>query len=376
MSDPSSSVPSTSAASTSAASTSVPLISVVVPVRDSAGTLSRCLAAIAASEWEDYECLVVDDGSEDRSGEIAASFGFRVIRLESSRGPAAARNAGAVAARGRILLFVDADVVVEPDTLGTVASHFEDPDVDAVIGSYDSEPSEPSFLSRYRNLFHHYIHQNSDSRARTFWAGCGAVCRERFLEVGGFNEGYRSPSVEDIELGYRLCDAGCSLLLDHDLQVKHLKKWTFRDIVRTDVHRRGIPWSRLLFDRERIPADLNLRLHHRISGAAVLAAAVLAAAVPPLWLLGHEILAAGAAAAVCLLVVVTVLLNLHLYRYLARLEGVGFALRSIPLHLLYYLYSPICVAWGALTRHRRPADRPGALEAGGSSPGVPAPGSG
>jgi len=355
-------------------SPSDPLISVVVPVRDSADTLQRCLAAISSSEWRDFECVVVDDGSEDRSGEVAAAFGFRVIRLESSRGPAAARNAGAAAARGRILLFVDADVVVKPDTLTTVAGHLHDPEVDAVIGSYDTEPSEPSFLSRYRNLFHHYIHQTSAPRAQTFWAGCGAVSREKFLQVGGFNEGYRLPSVEDIELGYRLCDAGCSVLLDHDLQVTHLKNWTFRDIIRTDIGRRGIPWSRLLFQRERIPADLNLKLHHRLSGVAVLAAAVLAVLVPPLWLLGHAALAGAAAAAACLLVGATVLVNLPLYRYFARLEGVGFALRAIPFHLLYYLYSPLCVIWGALTRHRRPADRPGAHVAGASNPGVPAPG--
>lgn len=351
-----------------------PLISVVVPARDSADTLQRCLAAIAASEWRDYECVVVDDGSEDRTGEIAGSFGFRSIRLESSRGPAAARNAGAAEARGRILLFIDADVVVKPDTLTTVADDFDDPSVDAVIGSYDSEPSEPSFLSRYRNLFHHYIHQTSAPQAQTFWAGCGAVYREKFLQVGGFNEGYRLPSVEDIELGYRLCDAGCSVFLDHDLQVTHLKRWTFGDIIRTDIQRRGIPWSRLLFQRDRIPADLNLKPHHRLSGAAVLAATLLVASSPFLWRLGHATLAGVAVAAACLLLATTLLLNLPLYRYLARLEGWGFALRSIPLHLLYYLYSPLCVIWGALTRHRRPADRPGALEAGAPRPGAPAPG--
>ncbi len=104
------------------------MISVVIPVKDSARDLERCLAALRRSRYSDYECLVVDDGSSDESAAVAERFGCRVIRNQTTRGPAAARNRGAGEARGEILFFIDADVCVAPDSLERVAEHFaEDP---------------------------------------------------------------------------------------------------------------------------------------------------------------------------------------------------------------------------------------------------------
>jgi len=81
------------------------------------------------------------------------------------------------------------------------------------------------------------------------WAGCGAVRRAAFVEVGGFQEGYLRPSIEDIELGYRLSESGGRIRLAAEVQVRHLKRWTLASIVRTDVWRRGVPWTELLLER-------------------------------------------------------------------------------------------------------------------------------
>ena len=90
------------------------------------------------------------------------------------RGPdlAAARNLAAETAKGEILVFIDADVVVKPDTIGKVArvSKFI-PRFQALFGSYDDEPAEKNFLSQYKNLQHHFVHQNSSPEASTFWSG-------------------------------------------------------------------------------------------------------------------------------------------------------------------------------------------------------------
>ena len=73
-------------------------------------------------------------------------------------------------------------------TLASVAEDFtENPDIAAVFGSYDDEPAEKNFLSQYKNLVHHYVHQQSSSEAVTFWAGCGAIRKEIFFSVGGFD---------------------------------------------------------------------------------------------------------------------------------------------------------------------------------------------
>ncbi len=246
------------------------MISVIVPVKNAERELDRCLAALKRSTCADYECLVVDDGSSDRSAEVAERHGARVIRSQASRGPAAARNLGAREARGDILFFIDADVCVAPDSLQRVAAHFaEDPGLDAVIGSYDDSPEAPDFLSQYKNLMHCFVHQAGQEAASTFWSGCGAIRKAVFERYSGFSEDYRRPAIEDIELGYRLTADGRRILLDKQLRVKHLKAWSFWRLLKTDIFDRGIPWTELILRDANMPNDLNVQISQRISVALV-----------------------------------------------------------------------------------------------------------
>ena len=112
------------------------------------------------------------------------------------------------------MFFVDADVTVPSDAVGQVATLFQgEPDIAALFGSYDDNPGEATFLSQYRNLLHHYVHQHAREDAATFWGACGAIRRDVFLALGGFDETYAKPSIEDIELGYRLKQAGYSITI-------------------------------------------------------------------------------------------------------------------------------------------------------------------
>ena len=308
-----------------------PLISVVVPVHQGGPALARCLAALRASEFKDFEIVVADDASTDGAAE-GLGDDVKVVRLARRSGPAAARNAGARAARGPLLLFVDADVLVRPGTLSRVASDFERrPEIAALFGSYDDAPAEPDFVSQYKNLQHHFTHQRGREEAETFWAGCGAVRREAFEAAGGFDEArYTEPSVEDIELGYRLRRSGYPILLDKALQVKHLKRWTLRSLLRADIFRRAVPWSRLILERRGMINDLNLRATERACAClvALSAAALALSAFEPLLL----------AAAAALLASVAVL-NREMYAFFLRRRGARFAAAAFALHALYYLYS-------------------------------------
>jgi hypothetical protein len=127
---------------------------------------------------------------------------------------------------------------------------------------------------------HCYVHQRAQSEASTFWSGCGAIRREVFLAHSGFSNDYGRPAIEDIELGYRLIQAKRVIRLDRELCVKHLKRWTFWGLVKTDILDRGIPWSELILRDRNMPNDLNLALSQRVSVALVylLLAAALAAA--------------------------------------------------------------------------------------------------
>ena len=328
-------------------------ISVVIPAHNAETTLSRCLAALGRSKHADFEIVVVDDGSADGTARIAEKHGARLIRHVEPRGPAAARNAGAVVTAGSVIVFVDADVTVHPTTLERFATRFEtDPDLAAVFGSYDEAPVTQPFFSLYRNLLHHFVHQQADEEARTFWAGCGAIRRRVFAEAGGFNERYSAPSIEDIELSHRTHKAGNRILLDGAIQCTHLKRWSLLDMVATDVARRAVPWARLLLSDRQVPAVLNLRWSHRLSTVVLLAGILLGAALvirPPQVGLVRPLLTVATA-----VIVAVVALNHSLYRFFARRAGLWFALRSIPIHALYYLYSAAGFAWAALTLRSTP----------------------
>ena len=127
-------------------------------------------------------------------------------------------------------------------------------------------------MSRYKNLLHHYIHQHGRAEASTFWAGCGAIRRDVFSAVGGFDESYLSAAVEDIEFGTRLRRGGYHIRLCPDIQVTHLKRWTFVSLLPADIFRRAVPWSRLILRQGHWPRDLNVDNKSRLSALSAWAA--------------------------------------------------------------------------------------------------------
>jgi cellulose synthase/poly-beta-1,6-N-acetylglucosamine synthase-like glycosyltransferase len=252
-------------------------------------------------------------------------------------GPGAARNEGARKARGEILFFVDADIVVHPDTLPRVAADFEcNGDPAAVFGSYDDSPAAQNFLSQYRNLLHHFVHQDSKTEAVTFWGGCGAVRKEIFDKLGGFDQcRYPTASIEDIELGYRMHQAGYRILLDKELQVQHLKEWRLGSLLRADIYCRAVPWSKLILERQGLINDLNLQTRQRISTGLTGLAAVL---------LPFGFVSQYLAYSLLLSLVMIVILNRKMYLFFLRQRGVAFTLCVFPMHLLFYLYSGVTFA--------------------------------
>ena len=322
-------------------------LSVIVPVYNDQGALAQCLAALTDSCPAGVEIIVVDDASTDGSAMVAARLPVRLVRISTNAGPAAARNHGAQHAKADLLLFVDSDLIVAPGTLDQVIRLFDrQPDVAAVFGSYDASPAAAGIVSRYKNLLHHFVHQNGEAEASTFWAGCGAIRRSVFEEVGGFDQArFRRPSIEDIELGYRLRRAGHRILLDKTLQGRHLKRWTFRSLLRTDVIGRAIPWSRLVLESRQPVADLNLRHDQRLSAALVGLGAVCLVLAP-------FQTALAAIGGVALLTVIVV--NRRLYGFFTRQGGLAFASACLLLHWLYYLYSMLAYlgVWASVRLRR------------------------
>jgi GT2 family glycosyltransferase len=369
-----------------ASSDATPEVSVIVPARNAARDLRKCLERLQASQNCRFEIIVIDDASTDETPHVALEFGVRLLQTEQRKGPAIARNRGATAARGEILVFIDADVLVYPDTLQRLIRTLHEADCAAVFGSYDTQPSATNLVSQYKNLVHHHVHQHARREATTFWSGCGAIRRAVFAELGGFAESYSRPCIEDIELGLRLRRPGYRIVLDKQIQVTHTKRWTVWSLIRTDVFDRGIPWTRLILQQRDMPNDLNLKMSQRISAVLVfmmlILLLILARREPSLLILALSIvltvvgvdyfsisrrisLLASSAVSLALLgwfmtkmpmetgfVLLPVLgvvgLNRSLFAFLARHRGLAFATIVLPLHMFYYCYSGAALGVGLL----------------------------
>jgi glycosyltransferase involved in cell wall biosynthesis len=369
---------------------SAPRLSVIVPARNCRDDLRSCLDSLEGSLYRGFEVIVVDDASTDDTTAAIDPSRARVLVLPAQSGPAVARNRGAEIARGEYLLFLDADVCVAPETLGQFVAAFDEaPAVSAIFGSYDTRPQALNVLSQYRNLMHHFVHQEAREEAATFWSGCGAVRRPVFQAVGGFLADYRRPCIEDIELGVRLHKAGHRILLNKEIQVTHLKRWTFWGMLKADVRDRALPWSQLILREGSLPNDLNLRLSQRVS--ALMAVGLLVSLLVASWhlqfmlvlplgfVLGMVVLDAwsltrrvptsvrylavlgmlGGTAGLALyfkvwmliplgLLTGILLLNWRFYAFLARTRHPLFAALAVPLQIFYYLYSSATFCFAAV----------------------------
>jgi GT2 family glycosyltransferase len=320
-------------------------ISVVMPAWGAERLLPRVLDPLMGmlSRGEVAEVIVVDDVSPDRTAEVARDLGARVLTMPRNGGPGAARNYAAQHAVGDFLWFVDSDVVAWPDGALKVAAAFADPSVGAVFGSYDETPDGTPWFSRYKNLTHRFYHQTARADAETFWAGCGAVRADVFRKVGGFDvETYKVPSIEDIELGYRIRATGARILIDPTLLGKHLKVWTPRNAIFTDIFRRALPWSRLMIAREGVTNDLNTSNAEKSKAvlAGLLVLSILALPlVPHLWWLPLG------------LAVLAVVVNWRFARFLQARGGLAFAAASLAYHQLYSIYSAGAFAWCLFEYH-------------------------
>ena len=314
-------------------------VSVIVPFHRRPEHLQRCLEPLRALGGA-VELLVVADAAVDDCHEVAAANGARVLEIGGPSGPAVARNRGAAVATGEILVFIDSDVVASGDAVHRLVQILgTQSDVAAVFGAYDESPAEQNFISQYKNLQHSYVHQSSRREAQSFWAGLGAVRASVFRDVGGFDERYSRPCIEDIDLGYRLTAAGHRILLDPRVRGCHLKRWDLLSLLKTDVRDRAIPWTQLILRSGQVQNDLNLRNAYRVS--VVLSYLVLV-------FLALSLLSPAALGLAALAAIAAYLLNRPFYRFLSARRGRGFALRVVPLHYLFHLYNGASFATGSV----------------------------
>jgi GT2 family glycosyltransferase len=201
-----------------------PAVSVVVPVRDGARSLASCLAALLASEGVgELELIVVDDGSRDDTPTVAQRFPCRLLRLAQRQGPAMARNHGARAARATQLVFVDADVIVAPDTLSCLLRALGS--APAAFATYAAEPLHRGFATRFYHALSVQSLRDTDPRTPVAYSYCLAIGRALFDELGGFDARFSRATFEDAELGWRLARRGLLAAHLRDAPVTHAVRY-------------------------------------------------------------------------------------------------------------------------------------------------------
>lgn len=278
-----------------------PEIDVVMPVYNDWDEAVRSLDRLARSEYADRTVTVVDDCGSQARPALDESL-VRVIRLKKNSGPAAARNAGARAGTGEIIVFVDSDVHVHPDTLGKVATGFaRHPEAACIVGTpdmtngYDDLPTR-HFLGR---VHHNYLNL-PDTISHTTGSFV-AVRRATFEAVGGFNERLTTPGIEDDEFGLDIVQHGGVILHDKTLLVTHEKHIDLPGLLRNDVAR---TLDRVFYMLRRGLLGRTLKEKRFISSPMSQIASALIAPLPfGLWLLAplHWLFAAGGLASLLLL---------------------------------------------------------------------------
>ena len=228
------------------------MIRIVIPTYNCERTISRCLDAVYASSYRNFEVVVVDDASRDGTIKIVKEYPCQLIECDVNRGAAFARNLGTADCSADYILFIDADVIIGNDTIKELLARATSENVEAVIGCYKKLSLNPSLFSIYHNFFQYfYFFRNTalklpGSKSSIFWTGCGLVKTKTFRDVGGFCEAIEDASWEDDILGYELTKKGYRIYIDMDIAVFHDHKYNFSQLI-VSYFRRAIKMAQTIF---------------------------------------------------------------------------------------------------------------------------------
>lgn len=301
----------------------MPTVSVVIPAYNANATLSQTLSALRAAQPPPLEIIVVDDGSTDSTAQAARSFGVRVLSQVRNVGAAAAKNHGAQAAQGDILLFTDSDILLPPDIISRVITSFEQRPTEGIVGLLDENIPAHDWASQFKNLWMHYTYARLDPTQRIglFYTSIAAMRRATFLELGGFDEKYRGASItEDTEFGQRAWAQGISIFLAASVRVVHLKTYTVSSILREDF-KRAYALTLMRFRKRGEPFYTSVPLFYQLAVPTIYLTVLLTLAS---LVLQNALLDSAA----LLTLILFYLLNAPLLAYVARARGILFTLKT------------------------------------------------
>jgi len=312
-------------------------ISVVIPNYNGSRKIGKCLEAVLSSTYVPFEVIVVDDASTDDSVEVISTFPCRLIRFDEHAGASKARNAGARASAGEIIFFIDADCIVEKDTLSRVQKAFNGQEGVIIGGSYTRLPYDSSFFSTFQSIFINY--SELKRREPDYIATHSMAIEKRIFEKsGGFPEQFL-PIIEDVEFSHRLRRFGHKLLMDPDILVRHIFNFTFWKSL-GNAYRKSHYWIRYSLSNRDLLSDSG-------TASKELKVNVLSYFFIILFLLLYPVFMNSSFLIFPLLLsIFNLFMNKKLLRAFYHAKGLFFAL---PASLYYTLIYPLAVGAGSFT---------------------------
>lgn len=323
--------------------TGAPMVSVIIPIYNGARSIPEVLAALRRSDYQDFETVIVHDMSTDNTAEVlkelAKTYEFRLLEFTENRGVSKARNAGADAAKGEILLFIDADCIVLTDTIRLCVEELAKGEFISVGGAYTPNAYDKDFFSNFQSLYIHYVETKSE-RPDYIATHCMAIPKKIYQEFGGFKEDYfigHAASVEDVELSHRLLAAGYKLSRPHGIEVQHMFGYDLKKSVRNAV-KKSMYWTMYSLHNRDVTKDsgaASYELKINVFAQSLIALFVLVTLIFRFWWL---------LVPAAVLYVANTFSNIRFLGLIRRQRGFRFLIKAMGYYQFVY---PYIVAYGS-----------------------------
>jgi len=315
------------------------LVSIIIPVRNGATTIAHCLQAALASDYENFEVVVVDDGSDDRSVEIIKTFPCRLVELPGPSGASRARNIGARHSHGNILFFTDADCLLDTDSLAMAVASLKTAGRDVVLGgTYTVKPADDRFFSVFQSVFVHYAESRNRDNPDYIATHAMVLYADTFKKSGGFAEDFL-PILEDVDFSHRLRKTGYRLMMEPDIQVRHLFDYSLMMSLRNGFRKSKYWTIYSLHNRDLLTDSGTASLAFKFNVAVLytsLFASMLLAGTGNVW---YGVIIAA-------VMMINITMNRNLLHGFYRTGGMVFAFAASAYYLLGY---PLIAGAGGLT---------------------------
>lgn len=321
----------------------LPVVSVVIPVYNGARTIPVVLESVYNSNFKDFEVVVVHDCSTDSTctvlKELAEKYPFRLVEFPENRGVSKARNTGARKARGEIILFIDADCIVQPETMERCVAELREGGSIAIGGAYTRSAWDSDFFSNFQSLYIHHVETKTE-HPDYIATHCMAIRKSTFEEFGGFKEDYfigHAASVEDVELSHRLLAAGHRISRPHGIEVQHMFGFGLVKSVRNAV-KKSKYWTMYSLHNKDVTKDSGAASYELKIDVLTQSVNVLLLAVMLLTGFWWLLVPMGT------LYIINVAASYKLLRLIKRERGWWFLARAVA---YYHFVYPFAVAYGA-----------------------------